>query len=66
MLADACFQDDLRNGLRKRTYLNWKLQDIGIWVSGTEMDSDIMDLLATSIPSLRSFWGLGRVSHNVY
>jgi hypothetical protein len=51
--------------LRKRTYSNWKLQDIGIWVSGTDMDSDVMHLLAAAIPSLRSFWGLGSLLPNV-
>jgi hypothetical protein len=55
-------QEELRNGLRKRIYPDWKLYNIGIWQNGAEMDDDLMDLLARCIPSLRSFWSQGNLS----
>jgi hypothetical protein len=48
-------KEELRGALQQRTYSDWKLYDIGIWQSGSEVDGDLMQLLAKCIPTLRSF-----------
>jgi len=65
-LIQPTFQEDLRDGLRKRVYLDWEIYDIGIWQSGAEVDGDLMELLAKCIPALRSFWGQNNMSLITY
>jgi hypothetical protein len=50
--------------LRRYSYQDWKLTDIGVWLRlGYEemvmqkMDYDNMLLIAESIPSIQKFWG---------
>jgi hypothetical protein len=52
----------LRLELENRSYPEWKLQDIGIWKGGAQVESELMTLLTKCIPSLQSFWGQGDLS----
>ncbi|KAH6913367.1 hypothetical protein BKA70DRAFT_1558715 [Coprinopsis sp. MPI-PUGE-AT-0042] len=49
----------VRNGMRTRSYPDWKLWDLTIFQGGNELDNDTMHACARSIPSVKSFWGQG-------
>jgi len=38
---------------------NWQLYDLDIWLGGTELDAEIMQAIAQSVPSIQSFWNNG-------
>ncbi|KAJ7647473.1 hypothetical protein FB45DRAFT_893548 [Roridomyces roridus] len=40
---------------------SWKLRDIGVWQSGSEVSSSTMRLLAKGLPFVQSFWGNGHM-----
>ncbi|KAF6754422.1 hypothetical protein DFP72DRAFT_812560 [Ephemerocybe angulata] len=49
----------LREDMKTRKYDTWNLWDLSIWQGGSELDGQTMLAIASSIPSLGSFWENG-------
>ncbi|KAF9478306.1 hypothetical protein BDN70DRAFT_789897, partial [Pholiota conissans] len=49
------FGAEFTEQLKTRSYDRWKLKDLAVWQSGSEVDLDAMHSLATTIPSLETF-----------
>lgn len=52
--------------LKDRSFPSWKLHDLGIWSGGSPFNGESMQLLARTIPSIRSFWGHGHMKTDDY
>ncbi|KAK1225008.1 hypothetical protein PQX77_012077 [Marasmius sp. AFHP31] len=44
--------------MEQRTYATWNLHHIGVWHSGSMLDSHLMALISRAIPSLQACWGI--------
>ncbi|KAK0479997.1 hypothetical protein IW261DRAFT_104473 [Armillaria novae-zelandiae] len=52
--------------LKDRSFPSWQLHDVGIWCGGSPFNGESMQLLARTIPSIRSFWGHGHMKTDDY
>ncbi|KAL0572207.1 hypothetical protein V5O48_009762 [Marasmius crinis-equi] len=43
--------------IERRSYATWNLHHIGVWHSGSTLDSHLMVLISRAVPSLKLFWG---------
>ncbi|KAK7463521.1 hypothetical protein VKT23_006869 [Stygiomarasmius scandens] len=57
---------DFIGDMETRLYEHWKLENIGVWLSGSWLDGKVMRSISLSIPSLTSFWGTGTLDLEGY
>jgi hypothetical protein len=43
--------------MQEHFYPNWELNDLGIWDGHGKVNETILCLIASTVPSIKSFWG---------